>query len=142
MDTPESITKPEVESVLNDYPPLISKKLSALRALIIETASENPSIGSVDETLKWGEPSYIAKHGSTIRIGAPKKDPGQYCMYFHCQTKLISTFRRLYPETFRFEGNRAIVFKLEERLPTKELKHCILLSLVYHKQKNLPPFTK
>ena len=46
----------------------ISKpKLLYLRNLIVETAREMEAIAALEETLKWGEPSFLVKKGSTIR---------------------------------------------------------------------------
>ena len=38
----------------------------------------------LEETLKWGEPSYLVKKGSTIRMDWKSKAPNQYAMYFKC----------------------------------------------------------
>lgn len=120
------------------YPDRIRPKLEFLRRLILETASETEGIGEVEETLKWGEPSYLSKHGSTIRIDWKEAKPGQYAMYFHCGTKLVDTFRELYRHQFEFDRNRAIVFHENDVVAVEELKHCVALSLTYHKVKNLP----
>ena len=109
-----------------------------LRRLILETASESDDIEKLEETLKWGEPSYLTKGGSTIRIGLKKENPKQYAIYFHCKTKLVDTFREIYLGVFSFEGNRAIVFGENEEIPVEELKHCIYLALTYHSRKHLP----
>lgn len=111
-----------------------------LRSLVLETVAENQDIEGFEETIKWGEASYQAKHGSTLRIGAPQAEANQYAIYFHCQTKLVPTFKKLYPNTFRFEANRAIIFERTDTIPKIELKHCIELSLRYHKQKKRAPF--
>jgi len=119
------------------YPAEKRDRLEHLRSLIFEVAKEE-KIKDIEETLKWGEPSYSSKRGSTLRIGWNKKKPEQYSMYFNCKTKLISTFKEIYPDTFNYAGNREIFFTLDEALPTKELKHCISLSLKYHEIKKLP----
>ena len=67
-----------------------------------------------------------------------KSKSEQYALYFHCQTKLVETFKELYRDKFEFEGNRAIVFKENDEIPTDELKHCISLTLTYHRIKHLP----
>ena len=134
----ERIDNPEVALVFERYPEHIINKMLYLRQLILETASETRSIDSVQETLKWGEPSYLAKKGSTIRIDWKESKPNQYAMYFNCKTKLVDTFKELYGTQFKFEGNRAIVFNEAEELPVDDLKHCIMLSLTYHTRKNLP----
>lgn len=128
----------EVEKVFNNYPQEIREKIMFLRQLIIDTAEETAAVKSLEETLKWGEPSYLTKGGSTIRIDWKKSKPDQYAMYFNCKTKLVDTFKERYKDEFKYEGNRAIVFHKNDTIPINELKHCILLSLTYHSIKNLP----
>lgn len=129
---------PRVKHKLESYPSAIKKKITGLRQLIIDTASANDNIQEIEETLKWGELSYIAKKGSTIRIDWKEKSPEQYAMYFKCTSKLVPTFKELYGNTFNYETTRAIVFKLEDKVPKKELKECIGLALEYHTLKDKP----
>lgn len=106
-----------------------------LRDLILDTAAQTAGVGRLEEALKWGQASYLTpetKSGSTVRVGVPKQDDDTYALYFHCQTDLVATFRRLYPDVFTFEGNRAIRFRAGDTLPEAELKHCISLALTYH----------
>jgi hypothetical protein len=128
---------PEVAAKFESYPPKAKKAMFALRALVLETARKTPGVGELEETLKWGEPAYATKNraGSTVRIDWKAKDPNSYAMYFHCQTDLVSTFRTLFPKDFTFEGNRALVFKLGDRLPKDALAFCIGASLTYHLSK-------
>lgn len=129
---------PRVELVFDNYPPAIRQKLGYLRTLIIETAKKTDGLTLLHETLKWSEPSYLTKNGSTIRIDWKPKNPDQYAMYFQCTSKLVPTFKMMYQNMFRFEGSRAIIFHLEEQVPTKELEACITAALNYHKVKHLP----
>jgi hypothetical protein len=131
------IETPEVAEVFSAYPKSMRKKLMFLRKLVVETASETEGVTNLEETLKWREPSYIAKGGSAIRMDWKKTKPDQYAMYFHCQTKLVDTFKELYKNKFKFEGNRAIVFNEDDEIPIDELKHCISLALTYHSRKHL-----
>ena len=108
-----------------------------LRSLILETADEL-GLRYIEETLKWGEPSYQVKNGSTIRIDWKEKTPNQYTMYFKCTSKLVESFKLKFDNVFKFEGNRAIVFQIEDSIPTSELKKCISAALQYHKVKHLP----
>jgi hypothetical protein len=107
-----------------------------LRDIILETAAQNESIEELEETLKWGEPSYLARKGSTIRIDWKPKTPNQFAMYFKCTSKLIPTFKEVFGDTFSYEKNRAIIFNLNENIPEKELKKCIDSALNYHSIKN------
>ena len=127
-----------VAEAFNRYPADINQAMLTLRQLILNTAAETDGVTSLEETLKWGEPSYLTKGGSTIRIDWKQSSPNEYAMYFNCQSKLIDTFRELYSDVLSFEGNRAIVFKVGSELPVNELKHCISLALTYHKVKHLP----
>ena len=109
-----------------------------MRKLILETAASTEGVGEIEETLKWGEPAYVtsqSKSGSTVRIDWKKSAPSQYAMYFHCQTNLVETFRTLFPSDFKFEGNRAILFKEGDVVPTDALTYCIAAALTYHRNK-------
>lgn len=131
-------TSPDVAAVFTAYPEPVRRKIATLRRLIMEAAAETGEITRLEETLKWGEPSYLVKNGSTIRIDWKKNKPRQYAMYFKCTSKLVPAFRALYNDVFTFEGNRAIIFQLEDALPETELKNCITAGLTYHKVKQLP----
>jgi len=128
----------KVKEIFDKYPKFVQSKMLFLRALVIETASEICGLKELEETLKWGEPSYLNKFGSTVRIDWKEKTPEQYAVYFKCTSKLVPTFKSLYNHVFQFEGNRAIIFTLKDKIPEKELKHCISMALTYHKVKHLP----
>ncbi|KJD32108.1 hypothetical protein PK35_11765 [Tamlana nanhaiensis] len=132
------VSHPKVTEIFNNYPPQVKLKMDALRALVLNTADNVEGLEKLEETLKWNEPSYVTKHGSTLRIDWKPKAPNQYAMYFQCTSQLVSTFKIIYKGVFKFEGNRAIIFNLNETIPVTELKHCITLALTYHKIKHLP----
>jgi hypothetical protein len=126
-----------VDAVFGAYPGQVRTKLLALRKLIFDTAKTTSGVGPLEETLKWGQPSYLtteSKSGSTIRIDQVKAEAGRYAVYFHCQTDLVETFRELYPE-LRYGGNRSILLEAGEKLPEKALRHCVALALTYHARK-------
>ena len=129
---------PEVAAVFETYPKEVKTKLLFLRQLIFDVASDTDGVGELEETLKWGQPSYLtteSKSGSLIRIDQIKSQEGRYAMYFHCQTTLVDTFKEIFRDDFEFEGNRAIVFEKTDQVPVKELRHCIALALTYHLNK-------
>ena len=129
---------PKVELVFNNYPALVRNKLLYLRKLIFETANDTEAITEIKETLKWGEPSYLVKKGSTIRIDWKEKKPDQYAMYFKCTSLLVPSFKTVYKDDFNYEGNRAIVFRMNDTIPEAKLKKCIAVALTYHRVKHLP----
>ncbi len=136
--TCSEIENPEVSQVFNSYPPHIHSKMMRLRQLVIGAASETEGVDTLEETLKWGEPAYLTKGGSTIRIDWKKRTPDKYAIYFICTTPLVETFKELYGEQLNFEDNRAIVFSESDALPVDALKHCISIALTYHRVKHLP----
>jgi len=99
------------------------------------------AVGTLVETLKWGQPAYLParpRTGSTVRIDAIKNDPDRYGLFVHCQTTLISDFRQIYEDRFEFQGNRALVFSHGEPLPREALQHCVSLALTYHQKPGRP----
>jgi hypothetical protein len=129
---------PAVDAVFSAYPKILRVKLLALRRLILETAAATEGVGEIEETLKWGQPSYLTtatKSGSTVRIGEVKAGTNQYAMYVHCQTDLVATFRELYPKEMTYGGNRSIIFDADDDIPEPALRHCVALALTYHLNK-------
>jgi hypothetical protein len=130
----------EVAAIFNSYPQNIKSKLMFLRQLIYDTAASFEEIGELEETLKWGEPSYLtpkSKSGSTIRIAWKESQKEQYSIFFKCTANLVPAFKEKFPQKFKFGGNRSINFNLNDDVPVKELKQCIALALTYHRNKKL-----
>jgi hypothetical protein len=128
---------PKVAAVFSSYPPPLRTRLLALRQLILDTARTTEGVGPLEETLKWGQVSYLTREsgsGSTVRIDQVKPASDQYAVYFHCQTNLVETFRELYPE-LTFSGNRSIILDTSRALPKQALSHCVALALTYHLSK-------
>lgn len=124
-----------MQKVLNELPSEISQKLQELRSIILDIAAENPDIGPLEETLKWGEPAFLpssTNSGTTIRINRHKKSEREYAMYVHCQTDLVERYKQLYGDVLKFEGSRAVVFDVGQPLPIDAVKHCINMALTYH----------
>jgi hypothetical protein len=112
----------------------------ALRRLIFTTAQRTAGVGPLDESLRWGEPAYLTAQsgsGSTIRLGWKRARPEHVALYFHCQTSLVQTFRTLFPNTFTYEGNRAILLRIGEPVDTQALALCISAALRYQLDKKI-----
>ena len=125
-----------VESIWGSYPVQARKRLEQIRKIIFEIADELDV--EIEETLKWGEASYLTKHGSTIRLDWKASQPGVCTVFVHCQTRLVETFREIYPDVFDYEGKRAVHLPIKGRLQKGPLRHCLTLALTYHKVKHLP----
>lgn len=129
---------PEVAAIFAAYPTAIRKKLMSLRDLVYDVAAKTEGVGELEETLKWGQPSYLttqSKSGSLIRIDQIKSQAGKYAMYFHCQTTLVDAFKEMYRDKFEFGGNRSIIFSEDDEIPVRELRRCIAMALTYHLDK-------
>lgn len=128
------IVNPDVAKIFNNYTPAMRQKLLTLRTLILTTAAATPGVGPLEETIKWNQISYLttqSKSGSIIRIDKINSSESKYGIFFHCQTDLISRFRKLYPTVFEFDGNRCLILSLNDTIPSKELTDCIQRTLTY-----------
>lgn len=129
-----TIDNPEVAAKFAAYPAMTRERLLALRTLVLEVAAETPGVGRIEETLKWGQPSYLTPEtgsGTTVRIDA--HPAGGVALFVHCQTKLVETFRGLYP-VLDYEGERAVVLG-DGPVDEAALRHCVALALTYHRRK-------
>ncbi len=124
----------EVLDLMAGYRGETRAALMHLRRLILETAQENPSIGALRETLKWGQPSYRPikdRSGTTIRIDRDTSGQGGVALFVSCQSSLVSEWRALFPH-LKFGGNRSVHFPLDQPLPETELRQMIAMALTYH----------
>jgi hypothetical protein len=128
----------EFSKAIAPYTPQVRTRLKELRQVVLDTAAQTAGVGRIEETLKWGQPSFLTpetKSGSTIRIDGLRNDPEKYAMYFHCQSGLVDLFKERYGKALTSEGNRALIFDVKEKLPTEILSHCISLALTHHLRK-------
>ncbi len=109
--------------------------LLELREQIFSVAAEAQGVGSIEETLKWGEPAYLTvrpKSGTTIRLGVSKT--GKPAIFTHCQTSVVSEFQALFPEEFTYDGNRAVYVDRLTAAETDKLRLLIKRALTYHQK--------
>ena len=127
-----------VKTIFDAYPPALRSELLALHDLIFCTASEIDGVGPLEETLKWGQPSYLtsaSKSGTTIRLDKVGKDSNDYGLFVHCQTTLVPTYQQLYADVLTCDGTRCIRFGENDDPPEVAMRHGIALTLTYHLRK-------
>lgn len=125
-----------VEAKVTAYPKAVRTKFLEIRSLIFDVAKNN-GLGEVEETLKWGQPAYLCKSGSTIRLDHQNHSYDSLCLFFNCKTVLVETFKEIFGDSLEYEGNRIVVVPLAKDLPV-EIESCLLMALNYHKLKRLP----
>ena len=131
-----SMLNPIVAEVIQAYPDTAKSAFHEIRSLIFEIAKDN-ELGKIEETLKWGQPSYLSKYGSTVRVDWNSKNPDNIDILFNCKTILVETFKEIFNDELTYKGNRVVVIELSNPVPV-ELKTCILMALNYHQLKKLP----
>jgi hypothetical protein len=122
-----------VADVLDRYPTEVRAKLLALRSVVLAVADEE-NVGPLEETLKWGQPSYLCASGTTIRIDRDETHGGDIALYVNCKTSLVSEWRERFAE-FSFGGDRSLHLGLEDDIDDPRLKMCIADALTYHRRK-------
>ena len=126
----------EIAATFESYNPEISEKLLTIRAMIFNIAQQHSEIGQIAEDLKWQEPSYLTnspKSGLTIRLSTTKHSD-KYAISVHCQSRLISDFREVYPQ-LSYDKNRSILLNINDDIPTQLIEQFIYLALTYHYRK-------
>lgn len=121
-------------SIVDHYPVELNDKLLYLKSLIYGQADLNPKVGEIEESLKWGQLSYVSKNrsGTPIRLGIEKKMPGYFGLYVNCSTTVINDVKHIYGDKFQYDGNRGLMLKVDEQLPELEIRHIIDIILCYH----------
>lgn len=131
----------DVAAAFDAFPEPLRGRLLEVRRLIFATAATTAGVGSLTETLKWGEPAYLTEataSGSTIRLGRLKSPAGAGAVLFNCRTTLVETCRARFPKTFTYQGDRAIVIDPAMPLPVRELAICIAMALTHHRRRTRP----
>jgi len=127
-----------VSQVISNYPTEAKRVFKNVRKLVLRVARKTAGLKNTEETLKWGEPSYLADGGSTVRMKWSEKKPDEFSLFFNCNTSLVETIREIYRDEFSYDGERALSFSLHEPIPTEALEHCLTMAMEYHKLKRLP----
>lgn len=133
MSLMQSIPAPVLQA-FKKIAPAHRNALLDVRQLIFEVANNDPRIGQIEETLRWGEPAYITsknRTGSTIRLSI-EKSTGMPALFFNCKTNLVEEFRQQFGSTLTYSKNRAVVFDSEDGQHSSALKICIAAALTYH----------
>lgn len=131
-------TPSNISFVTDKYPSNVLSRFEEFRNLVLGIAENMGDLKWMEESLKWNEPSFRSNIGSPVRFGWNDKSPNQFGLYFICTTTLVETFHQLYPDFFQFDGNRGLLFQVDEVFPAEPLSLCLQLALRYKKVRDLP----
>ncbi|WP_299350128.1 DUF1801 domain-containing protein [uncultured Shimia sp.] len=112
-----------IQNVVETWPELAQTRFYTLRQIIHDTAATNPDVAPLTEDLKWGEPSFLTKTGTTLRIDWKPKHAEEIGLFVICRTDLLEQVRNLYPDTFRYEGTRALYLPLGQPIPEEAIAY-------------------
>lgn len=125
----------DVSDIVESWPAAAQQIFFDLRDLIYATAADDPAIGPLTETLKWGEPSFlteVTRSGSTLRVAWKAKYPDEIGLFVICRTDMLADIRDLFPQDFRFEGTRAAFLPLETPINADAVAFLVRRALRYH----------
>ena len=101
--------------------------------------AEKAGAGPLDETLKWGQPSWRPmkpRTGSTLRIDWSPKYPSRLSLYVDCKTDLAARMQMLYPDLPENDGQRHLAVALDAPLPEQAIAHLADMTFTYHRTKS------
>ena len=114
-----------------------AERLRFIRSLVL-AAGEAADAGGIEETLKWGQPSYLPRKkrvGTTVRLGLLSSNPNHCALFVHCQTTLLDQYRDRFPDEFTYLDNRAVLIPIEGKFPEIALQHMASMAFTYHRNK-------
>ena len=118
-----------VYAAFEAYPDDVRDRLLDLRELVLDVADKTQNVGRLEETLKWGEVSYLNPAGTTLRIGVVKGS-SRLAIFVHCQTSIVEALKAD-AEVLEFEGTRCIKLPVSGDLDQPEIRDCIRRILTY-----------
>jgi hypothetical protein len=129
-----------VRAAFEAFPRRVQLQMKRLRRLILDVAHDDPHIGELTETLRWGEPAYIPNaSGSLVRLGWKSRTPEEVLLLFHCQTSLVSDFRARFGDTLQFQKDRAIILPVDSRIDEPIIRTCVHHAFTYKRRTTQEP---
>ncbi len=75
--------------------------------------AENLELNSIEESLKWNQPSYLSKNGTAVRIA---EQAGRMGYFVSCQTSIIETLKESYPDA-DYDKTRGLLIDADSPIP-------------------------
>jgi hypothetical protein len=132
----QAFTSSTARDAFAAFPQPARTTLMAVRAMIFDIAATLPvdlNVSRVEETTKWGQPSYATpdtKSATPIRLRLSKA--GDPAIFTHCQSTVMRDFRHLASPYLKFDGNRAVYLPIDHPPKLVEFAPLIRAALTYH----------
>jgi len=120
-----------------DWPKNAQHALWECRALFHDIAHK-AEVGTLDEALKWGQPSWRPikpRTGSTLRMDWNPTFPNRLSLFVDCKTDLAARMQDLYPDLPENDGQRHLAIALDKPLPQQAIAHLADMTFTYHRAK-------
>ncbi len=102
-----TIADPAVSDYFERLEPASRARLLLARAGVMKAAGT--SAPPIEESLKWGEPSYrTGNRGKAVRINMRGED---IVLLFHCRTSIVSDIRDRFGAALEYDGQRAVILR-------------------------------
>ena len=105
---------------------------------MFHTIAAQAGIGTLDETLKWGQPSWRPikpRTGATLRMDWDADSPDRLSFYVDCKTDLAARMRDIYPDLPLNDGQRHLAIDIRAPLPEQAVSHLAEMTFSYHRAK-------
>ena len=125
------VPTPTAQAAFDAMPEPARDTLLKIRTMIYRLAADLP-VGRIEETLKWGQPSYATpdtKAATPIRLGVTKT--GTPAIFTHCQSSVMADFQSICGTGFTFDGNRALHLPADALPPLDNLAPLLRAALTY-----------
>ena len=106
-------------------------------AALFDSVAAEAGIGALDNSLKWGQPSWRPikpRTGATLRLGWSNAAPDTLSIYVDCKTNLAARFSDIYPAIVN-DGRRMISFSMPLDGQQTALRHLAAMTFTYHLRK-------
>ncbi|WP_299042453.1 hypothetical protein [uncultured Tateyamaria sp.] len=132
-----NMTPPDFLARIETWPQPAQTQFVKLRQIVHDVAT-SAEIGPLDESLKWGQPSWRPKRarvGSTLRVDWSPSTPDRLLAFVDCKTNLAAQMDTRFPGQFHNDGRRALGFDLDKPLDEDAVWQLVHLTLTYHRAK-------
>lgn len=127
-----------LRALIASWPQAAQQALWTCRHLFHDIA-QNRGLGRLDETLKWGQPSWRParpRTGSTLRLNWDAGAPSHLAFFVDCKTDLAARMYSLYPDLPDNDGRRRVAVDLTAPLPEQAIAHLAEMTFSYHLVRN------